>query len=156
MWCGDMRSNECCLIMYCCRYSSSMKSLNNRYIHLTNYSINRSHSEYQSNSNVTVRQGHKWCVSSASLLGCVNRLREYFPVDTLYRICFMNIAYKLRMRPFDFTWNVHFIAITFRFVFRSTFLELLLVRTDPASLSRKNFWDWWKKILGPQLALCFS
>jgi len=45
-----------------CRYSSSTKSLHNRFMHLTNYSVNRNNSQYQPNCNDTVRQGHKWCV----------------------------------------------------------------------------------------------
>ena len=87
-----------------CRYSSSPKSLHNRYIHLTNYSINRSNSEYQSNSKDTVRQGHKWCVSFTAALVfivCVNESLKTF-IYWLCIICLPNIAYWLRMRNFDF------------------------------------------------------
>jgi len=45
-----------------CRYSRSMKTIHNRYMHLTNYSINRHNAEYQNNTNDTARQGHKWLV----------------------------------------------------------------------------------------------
>jgi len=49
-----------------CRYSSSSKSLHNRFMHLTNYTVNRNNSEYQSNSSDTIRQGHKWSVTFTS------------------------------------------------------------------------------------------
>ena len=43
------------------RYSSSMKSLSNKFMHLTNYSINKKNEgAYQANSDETVCQGHKW------------------------------------------------------------------------------------------------
>lgn len=45
------------------RYSSSMKSLSNKFMHLTNYSINKKNEgAYQANSDETLCQGHKWCV----------------------------------------------------------------------------------------------
>ena len=45
------------------RYSSSMKSLSNKFMHLTNYSINKKNEgAYQANSDETVCQGHKWYV----------------------------------------------------------------------------------------------
>lgn len=40
-----------------------MKSLNNKYMHLTNYSINKKNVEYKSNADETACQGHKWWVS---------------------------------------------------------------------------------------------
>ncbi|XP_064647782.1 tubulin monoglutamylase TTLL4-like isoform X2 [Lineus longissimus] len=42
------------------KYSSSMKNLSNKYMHLTNYSINKKNNEYQANTDETVCQGHKW------------------------------------------------------------------------------------------------
>lgn len=42
------------------RYSSSMKSLSNKFVHLTNYSVNKNNTEYKSNSDETACQGHKW------------------------------------------------------------------------------------------------
>ncbi|KAG8125297.1 hypothetical protein E2320_020637 [Naja naja] len=46
------------------RYSSSMKSLNNKYMHLTNYSINKKNVEYKSNADETACQGHKWALKA--------------------------------------------------------------------------------------------
>ncbi|KFQ65319.1 Tubulin polyglutamylase TTLL4, partial [Pelecanus crispus] len=43
-----------------CKYSSSMKSLSNKFVHLTNYSVNKKNMEYKSNSDETACQGHKW------------------------------------------------------------------------------------------------
>lgn len=43
-----------------CRYSSSMKSLGNKFMHLTNYSVNKKNAEYQNNSDDKSCQGHKW------------------------------------------------------------------------------------------------
>ena len=40
-----------------------MKSLSNKFMHLTNYSINKKNEgAYQANSDETVCQGHKWYV----------------------------------------------------------------------------------------------
>ncbi|XP_044294057.1 tubulin polyglutamylase TTLL4 isoform X3 [Varanus komodoensis] len=47
-----------------CKYSSSMKSLNNKYMHLTNYSINKKNTEYKSNADETACEGHKWALKA--------------------------------------------------------------------------------------------
>nr|XP_026695171.1 tubulin polyglutamylase TTLL4-like isoform X1 [Ciona intestinalis] len=47
-----------------CKYSSSMKHLSNRYMHLTNYSINKKSGEFQQNDDATVCQGHKWSLKA--------------------------------------------------------------------------------------------
>ena len=39
-----------------------MKSLSNRYMHMTNYSVNKRNPEYESNADESVCQGHKWYV----------------------------------------------------------------------------------------------
>lgn len=43
-----------------CKYSSSMKNLNNKFMHLTNYSINKKNDDYQANGDEKLCQGHKW------------------------------------------------------------------------------------------------
>ncbi|XP_015280557.1 PREDICTED: tubulin polyglutamylase TTLL4, partial [Gekko japonicus] len=47
-----------------CKYSSSTKSLNNKYMHLTNYSINKKNVEYKANGDETACQGHKWALKA--------------------------------------------------------------------------------------------
>ncbi|XP_053112737.1 tubulin monoglutamylase TTLL4 isoform X2 [Hemicordylus capensis] len=47
-----------------CKYSSSMKSLSNKYMHLTNYSINKKNIEYKPNADETACQGHKWALKA--------------------------------------------------------------------------------------------
>lgn len=47
-----------------CKYSSSMKSLGNKFMHLTNYSVNKKNTEYTSNTDNTVCMGHKWSLKS--------------------------------------------------------------------------------------------
>ncbi|XP_040924828.1 tubulin polyglutamylase TTLL4 isoform X2 [Betta splendens] len=47
-----------------CKYSSSMKTLSNKFIHLTNYSVNKKNSEYQTNSDDKACQGHKWALKA--------------------------------------------------------------------------------------------
>ncbi|XP_032423892.1 tubulin monoglutamylase TTLL4 isoform X3 [Xiphophorus hellerii] len=47
-----------------CKYSSSMKTLNNKFMHLTNYSVNKMNSEYQTNSDDKACQGHKWALKA--------------------------------------------------------------------------------------------
>ncbi|XP_022074937.2 tubulin polyglutamylase TTLL4 [Acanthochromis polyacanthus] len=47
-----------------CKYSSSMKTLSNKFMHLTNYSVNKKNSEYQSNSDDKACQGHKWALKA--------------------------------------------------------------------------------------------
>ncbi|NXU36960.1 TTLL4 polyglutamylase, partial [Drymodes brunneopygia] len=47
-----------------CKYSSSMDSLSNKFMHLTNYSVNKKNKEYKSNSDETACQGHKWALKA--------------------------------------------------------------------------------------------
>ncbi|XP_046371170.2 tubulin monoglutamylase TTLL4-like [Haliotis rufescens] len=47
-----------------CKYSSSMKSLSNKFMHLTNYSVNKKNTEYVSNADDSVCQGHKWSLKA--------------------------------------------------------------------------------------------
>uniref|UniRef100_A0A4W5RGC3 Tubulin tyrosine ligase-like family, member 4 n=1 Tax=Hucho hucho TaxID=62062 RepID=A0A4W5RGC3_9TELE len=46
------------------KYSSSMKSLGNKFMHLTNYSVNKKNSEYQSNDSDQACQGHNWALKA--------------------------------------------------------------------------------------------
>ncbi|XP_072274123.1 tubulin monoglutamylase TTLL4 isoform X2 [Pyxicephalus adspersus] len=47
-----------------CKYSSSMKSLSNKFMHLTNYSVNKKNVEYKANTDETACQGHKWALKA--------------------------------------------------------------------------------------------
>nr|XP_048315326.1 tubulin monoglutamylase TTLL4 isoform X2 [Myodes glareolus] len=47
-----------------CKYSPSMKSLSNKFMHLTNYSVNKKNAEYQANADETACQGHKWALKA--------------------------------------------------------------------------------------------
>ena len=47
------------------------KSLSNRFMHLTNYSVNKKNSAFTPNSDETVCQGHKWFDSFA--FSCASR-----------------------------------------------------------------------------------
>ncbi|XP_048390622.1 tubulin polyglutamylase TTLL4 isoform X2 [Stegostoma tigrinum] len=47
-----------------CKYSSSMKSLGNKFMHLTNYSVNKLNAEYKPNSDGKLCQGHKWSLKA--------------------------------------------------------------------------------------------
>ncbi|XP_067890923.1 tubulin polyglutamylase TTLL4 isoform X2 [Heterodontus francisci] len=47
-----------------CKYSSSMKSLGNKFMHLTNYSVNKLNAEYKPNSDGKLCQGHKWSLNA--------------------------------------------------------------------------------------------
>lgn len=49
------------------RYSPSMKSLGNKFMHLTNYSVNKKNAEYQANEDETACQGHKWYPDSVPI-----------------------------------------------------------------------------------------
>lgn len=51
---------SCSAVLFTCRYSPSMKSLSNKFMHLTNYSVNKKNTEYQANADETSCQGHKW------------------------------------------------------------------------------------------------
>nr|CAD7397733.1 unnamed protein product [Timema poppensis] len=46
------------------KYSADMSSLGDRYMHLTNYSINKLSSQYTQNEDATACQGHKWTVKT--------------------------------------------------------------------------------------------
>lgn len=41
-----------------------MKHINDKYMHLTNYSIQKKANEYESNADDNICQGHKWWVHS--------------------------------------------------------------------------------------------
>uniref|UniRef100_A0A2K5DVP8 Tubulin tyrosine ligase like 4 n=1 Tax=Aotus nancymaae TaxID=37293 RepID=A0A2K5DVP8_AOTNA len=47
-----------------CKYSPSMKSLGNKFMHLTNYSVNKKNAEYQANADEMACQGHKWALKA--------------------------------------------------------------------------------------------
>ncbi|XP_012584416.1 PREDICTED: tubulin polyglutamylase TTLL4 [Condylura cristata] len=47
-----------------CKYSPSMKSLSNKFMHLTNYSVNKKNTDYQANEDETACQGHKWALKA--------------------------------------------------------------------------------------------
>ncbi|RUS86303.1 hypothetical protein EGW08_005947, partial [Elysia chlorotica] len=47
-----------------CKYSSSMKSLGNKFMHLTNYSVNKKNTEYTSNTDNSMCMGHKWSLKT--------------------------------------------------------------------------------------------
>ncbi|NXH39042.1 TTLL4 polyglutamylase, partial [Dicaeum eximium] len=47
-----------------CKYSYSMDSLSNKFMHLTNYSVNKKNTEYKSNSDEIACQGHKWALKA--------------------------------------------------------------------------------------------
>ncbi|XP_028398329.1 tubulin polyglutamylase TTLL4-like isoform X2 [Dendronephthya gigantea] len=56
-----------------CKYSSSSKSLSNRFMHLTNYSINKKNEDvYTPNNDEDACQGHKW--SLKALWGYLKRM----------------------------------------------------------------------------------
>ena len=42
------------------KYSTATRHLSNRFVHLTNYSVNKKNKNFQANADETVRQGHKW------------------------------------------------------------------------------------------------
>ena len=44
------------------RYTATTKSLSNRFVHLTNYSINKKNVTFEQNPDETVCQGHKWYI----------------------------------------------------------------------------------------------
>lgn len=46
------------------KYSERADSLNDRYMHLTNYSINKLSSTYSQNEDVNACEGHKWTIQS--------------------------------------------------------------------------------------------
>lgn len=46
------------------KYSDKSDTLNDRYMHLTNYSINKLSANYTKNEDATACQGHKWTVQT--------------------------------------------------------------------------------------------
>ncbi|XP_059823613.1 tubulin polyglutamylase TTLL4 isoform X5 [Hypanus sabinus] len=46
------------------KYSSSMKTLGNKFMHLTNYSVNKLNAEYKPNCSEKLCQGHKWSLKA--------------------------------------------------------------------------------------------
>lgn len=65
------------LVRFACdRYENSPSNLDNHFMHLTNYSVNRSSSRYRSNDDVDSCKGHKWS------LGCLWSHLDSHGVDT--------------------------------------------------------------------------
>jgi tubulin polyglutamylase TTLL4 len=60
-----------------CKYTATTKSLSNRFVHLTNYSINKKNVTFEQNPDETVCQGHKW-----GLLALWEYMRNELGVDT--------------------------------------------------------------------------
>ncbi|EDV27289.1 uncharacterized protein TRIADDRAFT_22586, partial [Trichoplax adhaerens] len=53
------------LVRFCTvKYSSSMKFLSNRFMHLTNYSINKFNQDFTQNDDADICQGHKWSLKA--------------------------------------------------------------------------------------------
>lgn len=50
--------------MFTVQYNSASASLSDRYMHLTNYSVNKSSSSYTHNTDAGQCQGHKWTLKS--------------------------------------------------------------------------------------------
>ena len=50
------------------RYKGASKHIANRFMHLTNYSINKKNVQFTANSDETVCQGHKWYAINALLI----------------------------------------------------------------------------------------
>lgn len=48
--------------IFVAKYSDDAKDLKDRYMHLTNYSINKLSSQYTANEDANACQGHKWLV----------------------------------------------------------------------------------------------
>ncbi|XP_065214655.1 tubulin monoglutamylase TTLL4-like [Planococcus citri] len=46
------------------KYSFNFRNLDNHFMHLTNYSINKENKKYQANSDVHARKGHKWTLNT--------------------------------------------------------------------------------------------
>lgn len=56
-WCGRFVKSS---IFVSAKYSDDAKDLKDRYMHLTNYSINKLSSQYTANEDANACQGHKW------------------------------------------------------------------------------------------------
>eukprot|EP00041_Stephanoeca_diplocostata_P030481 m.923184 g.923184 ORF g.923184 m.923184 type:complete len:744 (+) comp23765_c0_seq2:105-2336(+) len=59
------------------KYTNRRSSTKNRFMHLTNYSVNKNSSSFVSNDDATANEGHKW-----SVLGLLRYLAEEDGVDT--------------------------------------------------------------------------
>lgn len=77
--CFWLFKNHIYLLILFWRYSSSMKTLSNKFMHLTNYSINKNNAEYQANSDDKACQGHKWWEEHLRLLSCNGYLKYSRP-----------------------------------------------------------------------------
>lgn len=65
-------------------YSAEMNSLNDLYVHLTNYSVNKHCQEYVANEDANVCQGHKWyCLLNTNFSFHFGLFYNYFHFRTL-------------------------------------------------------------------------
>lgn len=53
-----------CLLRVTVKYSAKADTLNDRYMHLTNYSINKLSNNYAKNEDASACKGHKWTLKS--------------------------------------------------------------------------------------------
>ncbi|UJR26634.1 hypothetical protein I4U23_007952 [Adineta vaga] len=79
------------------KYSTSLKSLSDRFMHLTNYSVNRYNSEYRSNNDSAACTGHKW---SLKALWAYLKTRNVDVADVIERIKDLVIKTIISADPF--------------------------------------------------------
>lgn len=48
------------ILIFLAKYSEDAKDLKDKYMHLTNYSINKFSTQYTANEDANACQGHKW------------------------------------------------------------------------------------------------
>lgn len=60
MWLILLFTNRSLFYFISVKYTSDLTTISDRYMHLTNYSINRLSSQYTQNEDADACQGHKW------------------------------------------------------------------------------------------------
>ncbi len=69
------------------RYSNSSKSIKDKYIHLTNYSINKNNANYKENNNDDDLNGHKWYFNFSFKISYYSAINKNILYIKKYNIC---------------------------------------------------------------------
>lgn len=89
------------------KYSSSVKSLSDRFMHLTNYSINRYNSEYRTNNDSGACTGHKWSLKAlwtylkkrdVDVVEIMERIKDLIVKTIISADAYVNVLTKANVR----------------------------------------------------------
>ena len=119
------------------RYSYSTKNLGNRYMHLTNYSINKQNERYQSNAGNHDCEGHKW-YACRGLLCCAYYVTRKTKKNICENIVHILCVFFFHMECFR---SLGQLCKNRTFVLMQRLLKTLWEHLDKQGVSTKTIWQ---------------